>query len=309
MLEIISACASWFECMVLLFEWSVKSLKNEFAKSLKRKKPQTPVPSSFFSFGRADLSPLGLFFLFLFLFPQPARLFRPLASPRLHVPAAHAGPARLSASPTAPFPFSFSRSQWQVGPGRQAFPYHLPRISCAPLHGRRPLPAGFCAPPPSKHFFMPQWCSAITLPPSLGRFLSLNPPLDSPSRLHGHWRPWPSGAASPPLPGLYKHPQGTTAPPSHTPELPAPPRRFLVSNRARCRRPWSSAASVDLRCRHLPTALSPAKASTCGEQANPYPLFVSPEPHAPSPLAGRRPSAPMDGAPRPPLKPPMWAYI
>jgi hypothetical protein len=46
----------------------------------------------------------------------------------------------------------------------------------------------------------------FTSPPSLGRFPSLNPPLESPSRPHGHWWPWPPGAASPPLPGLHKRP-------------------------------------------------------------------------------------------------------
>jgi hypothetical protein len=58
-----------------------------------------------------------------------------------------------------------------------------------------------------------------------------------------------------------------------------------------------------------PAAVSPTEASTCGEKAFPHPLFVSPEPHALPPLAGRRPSAPLGATPRPPLKPPVQAPL
>jgi hypothetical protein len=160
-----------------------------------------------------------------------------------------------------------------------------------------------------------------------------------------------------PLPLLsraYIRPQGTSAPPSHTPKLPClrfpwhalatawsigrhaiaaarasspsvtpPSPPFLTSsshwrltrasiqirrvpsasNRARFRRLRIPAAGVDRRRR----SLSPTEASTCGEEAFPHPLFVSPKPRMPPPLVGGRPSAPFGAMPRPPLKPPVQA--
>jgi hypothetical protein len=93
-----------------------------------------------------SLSPLahfpGPFSFSSFLFPGPRSQLRPPASfspPRAL--AAHAGPTRSPADPTAPPPFSFCAGGWQVGPGRQALPLP-PAAGWSHLHSWPPAVTG-----------------------------------------------------------------------------------------------------------------------------------------------------------------------
>jgi hypothetical protein len=145
-----------------LFEWSLKVWKMNLKRILKKKipKPQTP---SLFPSGPADPS------LFLPLFSQPAS--QPGLPAFFSSRPSNAFPRRPNrASP--PFLFAPVTDRW--GPAVRPSPYLQPAGQPRPIHGRRPLPAGSAASPPSKPLNQVQWSSPFTPPLQAGLFPSLN---------------------------------------------------------------------------------------------------------------------------------------
>jgi hypothetical protein len=122
------------------------------------------------------------------------------------VPTAHTTQHAIPPAQLGPAPFFFCARSLTGGARLSGPPPTSSRRGSRPLlHGRQPLhpilPLPAFKTPPS---------SAVKLPlhfPAINRlFPLLSPPLKSPSRpqaIDGHGR---RGAASPPLPGLYKRP-------------------------------------------------------------------------------------------------------
>jgi hypothetical protein len=132
-------------------------------------------------------------------------------------------PPKQPADQLLPSPFSFSLRRWQVGPGCQGHP--LPSAAGQPRPWWPPAVTG--GSPALPRLQMPSSSGSeadLHSPPINWQFSPLNPSpswLQSrPQVIDGHGR---RGAALPPLPGLYKHGQGTCRTPFAYNRAPTPP--------------------------------------------------------------------------------------
>jgi hypothetical protein len=181
--------------------------------------------------------PSARFLFFFFLARKTTRPPAPFLS-RSCVPSAHA--AQLAPSPAQPPHFPFRFFTWSLTGGAQPSgspPTSCPRVSRAPS-GPPAITGHVPRSPTFKSLLQATMMLGLHSPPLFSSFPSLTPPLDFQSRPHVHSWPWPPGAASPPLSGLYKHPQGTHRTPSRIlelPRLPLPRTPFTTDRSTDCR--------------------------------------------------------------------------